>query len=239
MGEREVVNGHHSLSAEAQQYVVVDVNKTRAPYPERTIHELLQQTATAHPLATAAFVSDDAEDHRQNERSAITYDQLDAYSDIIATQLCAAGVLSAHRRLVAVVFHRSLQMLCAVFGTLKSGGAYVPIAPTCPPRRAHEILWETKAAACLVQSEVSDGLIPQELRSHVGVWSLTDVEAGLRPLHVGLTPIHTNGSAVTTRCRRLQSTPHDLAYVLYTSGEHTCLSTPTNHPPTPLTSPNF
>ncbi|MFI9328903.1 amino acid adenylation domain-containing protein [Kitasatospora sp. NPDC052868] len=154
---------------------------------EATLHGLFEQQAARTPDRTAVIGSGaDGES---------TYAELDARANQVARALRAAGVGPDDR--VAVVLERGPQLLCALLGVLKSGGAYVPVDPGYPQERIAFLLADSRAKAVLVD------------RSSVGA---PPVPEGTRVLAVDEL-LHGPDTAPEPL-----SGAGDLAYVIYTSG---------------------
>lgn len=68
----------------------------------------------------------------------MSYGELDQWSDQIAAQLQAAGIGRGH--FVGAGFHRSVDLIAALVGILKSGAAYIPLDPVYPAARIQQML---------------------------------------------------------------------------------------------------
>lgn len=155
-------------------------------YPsEKTLHGLFTEQAGRTPELTA--VVDDA------SGAETTYSELDRAANQVARALRADGVGPDDR--VAVVAERGPELMPALLGVLRAGGAYVPVDPGYPEARVRLLLDESGAKAVLtggcVQVQVPDGTPVHRVR---------DLLSGA---DTPLTPVSGSG---------------DLAYVIYTSG---------------------
>ncbi len=164
-------------------------NRTATPYPrEACIHQLFEaRTAETPGAAALAF-----------ERSALTYDELNRRSNKLARYLRRRGV--GPDVLVAVSIDRSLEMVIALLGVLKAGGAYLPLDPDAPPARLQFILNDAAVPLVLTQQHRAR-LLPDHPAQVVLVdseWPAIEQEAAENP-----------GYPVTAE---------NLAYVLFTSG---------------------
>lgn len=120
---------------------------------------------------------------------AVTYRELDAWSDTIAAQLQQHGIGSGDR--VGVWYPRGLELHAAILGITKSGAAYIPIDRDMPVERVETILQEVEAKACFALEALeieTDTMVVEPLYGEC-----------LVPAPVALSP-------------------GDWAYVLYTSG---------------------
>jgi len=150
------------------------------------LHAMFQAQARRSPDAPAVISGE----HRCSFR------ELDRQSDRIACSLSEAGV--APGALVALCCDRSVNLVAALLGILKTGAAYVPLDPTLPPARQIQCLEESGAMVLLAQT----GLMPELPRRTLLVLRLEDIIDG--PQDGELLP----------DCTGLD----DLAYVLCTSG---------------------
>jgi amino acid adenylation domain-containing protein len=117
------------------------------------------------------------------------------------------GLGVSSESLVALVMERSITMVVAIYGVLKSGAAYVPIDPQSPDSRKIELLSGMQPQLVLVQSATSRS-IPA---AFVGPVSRVENDGSL----------HTTQPKALTSNRPSDSalcTPASLAYVLFTSG---------------------
>ncbi|MCG8351896.1 MAG: amino acid adenylation domain-containing protein, partial [Chloroflexales bacterium] len=153
------------------------------------LHERFAAQAARTPDAIA-LVCDDAR---------LTYADLNARANQLAHYLRAHGV--GPERLVALYLDRSLEMLIAILGVLKAGGAYLPIDLVYPPERiafmlddAQPIaLLSTAATAARLRAAAPPGLITLDT-----AWPVIAQQPATDPA----------GAA----------TPAHAAYVIYTSG---------------------
>ena len=78
----------------------------------------------------------------------MSYAELDAVSDSVATSLRARGV--ARGDVVGVLLPRSVEMVACWLGILKAGATYLPLDPSYPASRLHFMLSDSDARAVLV-----------------------------------------------------------------------------------------
>jgi myxalamid-type nonribosomal peptide synthetase MxaA len=131
------------LSEAERQQVTALFNATQAPYPrQRQVDHLFEGVARHQPDAIAVV----------SGRDCLTYAELNRQADAFAHYLVSAGARAGD--LVPVLMPRSLQLLVAQLGILKSRCAFVPIDPTLPAKRQAFILHD--CAASLVVGEGHD-----------------------------------------------------------------------------------
>jgi natural product biosynthesis luciferase-like monooxygenase protein len=173
------------LSEEQRRQMLVEWNATATPVESLGIHELFHRQADATPDAVAV----------RCEGKSLTYKQLDERANAVAEQLIAAG--AGPDALVGVHVDRSVELMVAVLGALKSGAAYVPLDPTYPADRIEYMVEHAKLTATLTRGHLSRSL-PSAAPQVIDVDAIT-ASSSVRP------------SAISTG-------PSNLAYVIYTSG---------------------
>lgn len=150
-----------------------------------TLVALWEQQATATPDAVAVV----AGAHRA------TYADVDRRATALAAELQARGI--GPENLVGVCLGRSVEMVVALLGILKSGAAYLPLDPSYPADRLRHMTTDSGAGLWLCDAEhraqalasgAADVLLVEDLPA--------EAAAPVAPA------VH----------------PHDLAYVIYTSG---------------------
>ncbi|MEO7362444.1 MAG: amino acid adenylation domain-containing protein [Gemmatimonadaceae bacterium] len=108
---------------------------------EFCIHELVEQQAVRTPNAIAV----------EFEGAQLTYSELNERANQLAHYLEKQGV--GAEMFVAVCIERSLEMIVAIIGILKSGGAYLPLDPAYPAARLAHMVNETKPVVMLTQEK--------------------------------------------------------------------------------------
>nr|WSW57540.1 amino acid adenylation domain-containing protein [Streptomyces sp. NBC_00998] len=86
----------------------------------------------------------------------VTYAELDRRSDAVAAALLRRGI--GREDLVGLVVDRTPAGVCALWGILKAGAAYVPLDPAHPAARTAEILRACGARLCLTQRHLAEAL---------------------------------------------------------------------------------
>ena len=174
------------LTPAEKQQVLYGFNNTTVEYSrEKTVHQLFKEQVERTPDQIALAMGD-----RQ-----LTYRELDEVSGQLAYKLREMGVGANH--LVGIMCRRSPELILGILGTLKSGGAYLPIDPDYPGHRIQYILEDGKAQILLTNG----GLTPP-----------SGFNGATLQLDEGLV----NQSGKTYHAN--QSSSRDLAYVIHTSG---------------------
>src|SRR5581483_2400803 len=177
------------LTKVERQQLVCDWNATASDYRrEACVHELFAQRAMQYAGKAAVIFGKDE----------ITYKELNARANQLAHYLRARG--AGPEVLIGIFVDRSMDMLVALLGVLKSGAAYVPLDPAYPMERIGFILQDAKAPILLTQNH----LVPA-LPAHSAEVIRLDADWGR---------IAKESSDDLPRT----ALPSNIAYVLYTSG---------------------
>jgi len=129
------------LTEEEQQQLLVTWNDTAMPTPsDRCIHELFERQVVLRPQAIAVTF----------EGHALTYEQLNRKANQLAHHLRKLGM--GPETLVAIATERSLETVVGILGTLKAGGAFLPIDPTYPQDRIAFMFMDSGAPILLTQA---------------------------------------------------------------------------------------
>ena len=152
------------------------------------IHELFEQRARLRPDAIAVSYKDQQ----------LTYRELNFRSSQLATYLRKQGTRPDDR--IAICVERGVEMVIGLLGILKAGAAYVPLDSSYPAERLRYMVEDCKPILLLTQGHLRTGLP----RTGVPVLALD-----------------ADWSVVESTSRdesKVQMTPANLAYVMYTSG---------------------
>ncbi len=133
----------------------VDLARALTPTESfQSVHELFREQARKTPDAIAAISGTES----------LTYRALDEKAERLARYLQLHG--AGAERLIGIFMERSLEMLVAVLGILKTGAAYLPIDPACPKERVNYMLADSGATVLLVNSDPK----PAERESYALRW---------------------------------------------------------------------
>ncbi|HEX8150236.1 MAG TPA: amino acid adenylation domain-containing protein [Pyrinomonadaceae bacterium] len=174
------------LTAEERRRVLFEWNRTEAELPDKCVHELFGEQAARTPDAVAVAFGGET----------LTYAELDARAERLAAVLRGEGV--GPDVLVGIMLERSAEMVVALLGVLKAGGAYLPLDPAQPTERVAYMLTDAAATVLLTQGDAADALPAHGAR----VIRLDEARGGQTP------QAHAPARV----------TPSNLAYVIYTSG---------------------
>ncbi|AQA22412.1 hxxPF-repeated domain protein [Rhodococcus sp. MTM3W5.2] len=180
------------LDETERQLVLKAWNDTAVPVPHTTIPELFARQVERVPDAVAVVCGD----------RSLTYAELDRESNRLARVLISRGV--GPETVVAVALPRSADLIVALLGVLKAGGAYLPIDPGYPSDRLEFML--TDAAPLVI---ITDQVTAQSLPDTATPRLVIDQRVG------ALDPVAESLTDSENRCR---PHPDNLAYLIYTSG---------------------
>ncbi|WP_394839475.1 amino acid adenylation domain-containing protein [Pendulispora rubella] len=180
------------LDAEERLDVLTRFNDTAKDYgPARPLHEHIEAQVDRTPHAVAVSF----------EGRTLTYAELDARANQLAHLLVDAGVRPD--TLVGVYAERSLNLVVALLGVLKSGAAYVPLDPSYPDGRVEHMIRDTAVPVLL-----TDRGLPERLTAR-----LSDVATRTVKLDDG-----SELAGYPTRRPAVAMGMEHLAYVIFTSG---------------------
>jgi amino acid adenylation domain-containing protein len=177
------------LTEAERRQLLIKWNATQTDDPPAPpVHHLFEAQVERTPDSLAVVLG--------NEQ--LTYRELNQRANQLAHHLQSLGV--GPETIVGVCVERSLDMVVALLGILKSGGAYLPLDPAYPPERLAFMLKDSDAKVLLTQRPLLDRL-PARTTHDIRL----DADWGL----LTHSPITNN---------QLPITPSNLAYLIYTSG---------------------
>jgi amino acid adenylation domain-containing protein/non-ribosomal peptide synthase protein (TIGR01720 family) len=135
------------LSESEQRQLLLDWNDTETEYPgDESLHELVEAQARRTPDATALVFGG----------ARLTYRELNERANRLAHYLRSLGV--GPESVVGVCMERSVEMVVSLLGTLKAGGAYLPLDPAYPKERLALMLGDSRPAALLCHEQTAGSL---------------------------------------------------------------------------------
>ncbi|GAA1985295.1 amino acid adenylation domain-containing protein [Catenulispora subtropica] len=175
--------GRVDVLSDAERDRLAEASQTSTTLPDATVPEIVAEQARRTPDAIAVVAGP----------VRLTYRELDARAGRVAAALRARGV--GPDVLVAVAVPRSADLMVALLGVLKAGGAFLPIDPTHPAARLELLL--TTAAPALVLTALDELDLGHRLEdsdaSDAASW-----DDGLRPDHLAYV-MFTSGSTGTPK----------------------------------------
>jgi amino acid adenylation domain-containing protein len=178
------------LSEAERRRILVEWNHTEVTFDqERCLHELFERQVESLPDAVAVEFG----------TQRLTYRELDARANRMAARLVELGV--GPDVVVGLGVGPSPEMLVGLLGTLKAGGAYLPLDPAYPRERWKFMLRDAHASVLLTLRRLLSTLPDHEARV-----VLLDED----PHDTALEDLQKRPDAGVTA--------DDLAYIIYTSG---------------------
>ena len=176
------------LEAAERHRLLVEWNDTAADYPQdKLVHELFEEQAARAPEAVALVY----------EGAQLSYGELNERANRLAHHLRALGV--GPDAIVGLCVERSFEMIVALLGVLKAGGAYLPIDPDYPKDRIAYMIADAAPALVLTQDHLRARLPETIATLRLDAdWSVIAEQSA-----ANLAP---------------RATSQNLAYVIYTSG---------------------
>ncbi|MEA5498672.1 non-ribosomal peptide synthetase [Limnoraphis robusta] len=181
--------GELSLLTPSEQHQILKAwNQTQKNYTEHLcFHHLFEQQVNQTPDAVALIFKDEQ----------LTYQELNQRSNQLAHYLIQKGVKPEVK--VGICVERSFEMIIALLGVFKAGGAYLPLDANYPAERLAYMVEDSQISVLLTQSHLS---ISQTSDLDVICldkdWNIISKEPPENP-QVSVSPDH-------------------LAYLIYTSG---------------------
>ena len=178
------------LPESERRLVEVEWNNTAVTYPrDQSIQQLFEAQVERTPESTAFTYGGET----------LTYRELNLRANRLAHDLQHLGV--GPESLVGISVPRSLEMIVAVFATLKAGAAYLPLDPSYPADRLAYMLADARPAAILTTRQAA-ALLPEGTTGKV----------------IFMDGPHREGDRESARNPLSTASAENPAYVIYTSG---------------------
>jgi len=175
------------LSPAEEQQLIYTFNDTARAFPEgQTVLDLFQSRVEETPQAVAVKFQDQA----------ISYRELDLLSNQLAQYLQQKGLVKGS--LMAVCMDRSINMIVAILGIIKSGGVYIPIDPEYPEFRINYMIADSGALVVITDETTEQLFKADPALALVNLDALELVESSEETF--------------------IDLQAEDLVYVIYTSG---------------------
>ena len=176
------------LTTEEKQQLLVEFNDTAARLPKgKTVLDIFREKVQQYPDKDAI------QDHQRS----YTYTALDRRSDQVAK--CLAAAAETEQKLpVAVLMHRSANLILTLLAILKQGRPFIPLDPSFPEERIRYIL-DNSQTRLLIKDQTVD----------------LEVDEAIKVLHFeDLLKKEWEGEELILK----KPSTRDSAYIIYTSG---------------------
>ena len=176
------------LTQTERHQTLFEWNETHRDFKHECVHQLFETQVERTPDAAAVVFEDEQ----------LSYEELNRRANQLARFLSARGVKAEST--IGVFMERSVEMVVAVLGILKAGGAFVPLDLALPPQRLSFMLKDACVSLVVTQENLAARL---PLKRELSI--CLDSER------------HTLAKEETENpC--VNVAPENLAYILYTSG---------------------
>ena len=171
------------------------------------LHHLLDASVNSWPSNLAVIEG--------NIEGQIDYRDLGLLSDRVRDRLVAMGIRRGDR--VGIYLRKSIEGVAAIFGILKAGAAYVPADPDSPASRVAYCFHDCAVKVIITAKEFQGGFVEEitRLGSNPQLVVLENTGGGGH-LFAALGALDAQSAA--RAAPTVDSSPDDLAYILYTSG---------------------
>lgn len=178
------------LLPEERLHILTGLNRTEAPLPTKTVHQLVEEFAETRPEHTALIYAGQK----------VTYRDLNERANRLALYLQKR--MNGRETVAGILMERSPLMVVSILAIWKARGAYIPLDPQNPAKRSAEILADSGAGVLITSSEylspeMAEVNLPQII-DPVREYAAILLEDGTNP--------------------NLDFDLNQLAYVIYTSG---------------------
>ncbi len=185
------IGSYGILTGEERHHLLVEFNNTDSAYQsDQPVHRMIEHHASLHPTRPALLLGEER----------LSYGDLNARANQLARHLRTMG--AGPEGLVGICMERSIEMIVAIIGVLKSGAAYLPLDPHYPKDRLEHMLRDS-GVSLLLTDRGSDEAV-------------TDYSGKVLRLDADRETIALESDENLDDAPGL--TPESLAYVIYTSG---------------------
>lgn len=147
----------YDIVSEKEKTLLAEVNQTDYEFSkDACVHEIIENTVKKFPNKTALVY----------EGEEITFEEFNRRANCIAALLKKKNIQSGDY--VAIMAARGVELICSIFGVLKSGAAYVPMNPIFPIDRLRYMMQDSQAKMILTTG------CPEELGEFCPIVDLND-----------------------------------------------------------------
>lgn len=217
------------LTKEEKNTILFDWNQTYKAYPttEKCTHQLVSEQAQRTPMATALVYPKEAVNEYSQPEGEMTYAELDEMSNCLAQHLVGLGVKPDD--LVGLCVEQSSWVLIVgMLGIWKAGGAYVALNPKLPTDRLRYMMERASANIVLTMTHLVDIVSEAQSPSSPHITPPSSIASSSsskfkKPKKEQLVlDVDGQWEQILRNnppdCPKTNVKPHNLAYVLFTSG---------------------
>ncbi len=133
-----------TLTGEARRHALAQWTHERRDDPPHALHQRFERWAADTPEATAM----------QRDGAVMSYRELNQRANRVAHRLLAMGLRREDR--VGLLLEPSADLVAALIGVLKAGGAYIPLDATYPRERVRHMAAESNMRAMVSRKDLLD-----------------------------------------------------------------------------------
>ena len=127
------------IISDEERDLIKSINDTYVEWDEQdSVIDMFEKRVAKNPDCIALI----------EETKKISYLELNQHANSLALRLKEKGV--GKNDFVAIKGYRSIEMIIAILGTMKTGAAYIPVDPSSPPKREKYILEESRPKVVLL-----------------------------------------------------------------------------------------
>lgn len=135
------------ISDEEKNKILYEFNATEFKYNyDDHIHTLFEKQVKSTPDSIALVF----------EENTLSYNELNEKANAIAFYLKSKNI--KQHDIIGIMAPRSLELIVAMLGVLKSGACYIPIDPSYPQKRIEYMLENSNAKLLLTTKEISENI---------------------------------------------------------------------------------
>lgn len=131
----------HYISPYTQKYLD-EINNTKTTLPEALVQDMFIKKVSEYSGKPAVI----------SNNVSLTYRELDILSNQLANKLAKTGIGKGD--VVGISMNRSVNLLVAVLGVLKSGACYLPLDPDFPADRLNYMLEDSGASLLISETDI-------------------------------------------------------------------------------------
>ncbi|MCP5055030.1 MAG: AMP-binding protein, partial [bacterium] len=210
------IPGIDILTDDEKRQVLEEFNNTAMDYPtDKALHRLIEEQAEKTPDTIAVVGPGCVKEDMERIDIQLSYRRLNQRAGQIAAILIKKGVREGS--IIGIMMKRSVDMVAAMVGILKTGAAYLPIDPAYPQDRIDYMLKDSNAYL-LLKSEIRNS----KFETNPNVQNTNDPNKNhcfpCTVLNFDSLEGHLRRGLSAFEFRASDLSPSGLIYIIYTSG---------------------